>query len=103
MKKATRKEVSIKTGKCEIELISKITSRACKLADGWGLKLDFLSTEMDITACHANGCPLKLKELLAATDGNFGHDVFGIVRHIDRITGQLGECFLPRYAEGHAR
>jgi len=58
----------------------------------------FLQLNMDITATHLNGCSLKLVELLKTDDGNFAHDVFGIRRHIDRETGQLKHCFLPRYA-----
>jgi len=54
--------------------------------------------EMDLVATHANGCPLKLNELLKAGDGDFGHDVFGIRRFLDRHSGQLGGCFLPRFA-----
>jgi hypothetical protein len=54
---------------------------------------------MDITACHANGTPLRLSELADADDFNIAHDVFGISRHIDRETGQLNGCFLPRYAQ----
>ena len=53
---------------------------------------------MDLTACHRNGCPLKLGELASAEGGDFIHDVAGISRHIDRDTGELGDCFLPRYA-----
>lgn len=53
---------------------------------------------MDITACHANGNPLRLAELLKADDGNFGHDVFGIRRFIDRTTGRLMGHFRPRYS-----
>lgn len=53
---------------------------------------------MDITAVHANGNPLKLAELLATDDFNFTHDVFGITRHIDRETGKLGGCFVPRFS-----
>lgn len=54
---------------------------------------------MDITACHLNGFPLRLDDLLAADDMNFAHDVFGIRRHIDRETGKLLDCFLPRFAD----
>lgn len=54
--------------------------------------------EMDITACHSNGCQLKLIELLQADDLNFTHDVIGIRQHMDRATGKLQEHFLPRYA-----
>jgi hypothetical protein len=53
---------------------------------------------MDIDATHCNGTPLKLEELLKADDANFAHDVFGIIRHIDRTTGKLTMCFLPRYS-----
>lgn len=31
-----------------------------------------------------------------ANDSDFGHDIFGIRRHIDRITGRLGGEFQPR-------
>lgn len=54
------------------------------------------SLDMDITACHLNGCPLDLKKLLDAPAGDFGHDVFGIQRYIDRGTGRLTNCFDPR-------
>lgn len=57
---------------------------------------------MDITACHANGCPLKLRELLAAEDFNFAHDVFGIRRHLNRETAQLGDYFMLRFARGNS-
>ena len=56
------------------------------------------TTLMDIIAVHANGCPLKLSELLTAPRFDFTHDVFGIRRHLNRETGQLQDCFLPRYA-----
>lgn len=46
----------------------------------------------------ADGCPLKLEALAKADEANFAHDVFGIRRHIDRETGKLGDCFLPRFA-----
>ena len=53
---------------------------------------------MDLLATHANGTPLKLKELAEASDFDLAHDMGGIIRHIDRKTGQLTGCFLPRYA-----
>lgn len=60
--------------------------------------IDLLAADMDITACHLNGCPLDLGKLMNARDGDFGHDVFGIRRHINRTTGQLEEGFAPRCA-----
>lgn len=54
---------------------------------------------MDLTACHSNGCPLRLAELLTAPRFDFTHDVLGIRQHINRKTGQLENCFVPRYAQ----
>ena len=51
---------------------------------------------MDLTATHNNGCKLDLANLLAAQDGDFAHDVFGIREWLNRDTGQLG-CFTPRF------
>lgn len=82
----------------EHETIKKIVRRADALADEAGIKLDRLSLDMDLCAAHRNGCPLKLDALLAADDANFGHDVFGIRRYMDRRTGKLTGCFLPRFA-----
>lgn len=75
-------------------LIEKIGARATQ----WGACTSKLDTMMDITATHLNGCPLDLQRLLDADDGSFAHDVFGIARHLDRDTCQLGGCFLPRFA-----
>jgi hypothetical protein len=64
-------------------------------------KLDYRRALMDVTACHANGCPLDLAELLIAEPLDFAHDVWGIRWHINRDTGQLEHCFIPRYAAHH--
>ena len=53
---------------------------------------------MDIVATHANGCPLDLNKLLNAKAFDFFHDIYGIIKHIDRHTGELQDCFLPRCA-----
>ena len=80
-------------------LAQQITDRALALCARLGgdpcRRQDML---MDIVAVHANGCPLRLDELLTADDANFGHDVFGIRRYLDRDTGQLTRCFVPRFA-----
>lgn len=76
------------------DLIAQIVERAYE-RDPSIIQLDL---NMDITACHANGCELKLAELLVASFTDFAHDVYGIRRHIDRKSGQLINCFLPRYA-----
>jgi hypothetical protein len=53
---------------------------------------------MDITAAHCNGCPLDLVGLFAADNRDFFHDIHGIMKHIDRRTGKLTDCFIPHYA-----
>lgn len=59
---------------------------------------DRKSLEMDITACHANGCKLRLSELAEADEFNLIHDVGGIRQSMDRSTGKLRGHFLPRYS-----
>jgi hypothetical protein len=49
-----------------------------------------------IEACHCNGNPLDLQRLLEANDGDFLHDVFGIVENINRETGRIKNYFSPR-------
>jgi hypothetical protein len=82
----------------EHELIRKIVRRAVRLAQDEGIDYDVLSASMDIEACHCNGMPLDLARLADADDGTFGHDVFGIRRFINRQTGEIGGCFVPRTA-----
>ncbi|MGU2439534.1 DUF6874 family protein [Burkholderia cenocepacia] len=79
-----------------IELVSK---RYQALLKSKGLpSVDALDLHMDLTACHANGCPMEWEHLNAADDFTLAHDVGGIRRHINRRTGQLEDCFLPRCA-----
>ncbi len=77
----------------EKELVRKIAARAEKE----GLTKDVQSTEMDITACHKD-VPLHLQELLDSDAADFGHDVLGIARFLDRKTGKLEGHFCPRFA-----
>lgn len=83
------------TSKLEHLLIHKIAIRAVTMATD---EYDLLSAEVDITAVHTNDTALDLEKLLKADNANFGHDVFGIRRFIDRKTGKLGGCFSPRCA-----
>src|SRR3972149_1191697 len=92
------KTPNFNTSTKEFRIIVRIVKRAEKLARKFlGQPTDRTSLWMDIAATH-NTCPLKLEELLAADDANFSHDIFNIVRHMDRKTGELGGCFLPRFA-----
>jgi hypothetical protein len=60
--------------------------------------VDKMSMQMDLTACHANGCPMDFAKLLNAPKFDFKHDVIGIYRHVSRTDGTLAGFFLPRCA-----
>lgn len=83
----------------DAHLIRKIVDRAIAVGLKHGARFDRMSTQMDITACHANGNPLRLDDLLAADDFNFLHDIVGIERHLNRDTGKLMNCFSPRFTK----
>lgn len=78
----------------EVSIIRQIAARAHLL-----LGRNFTNVAMDVDAVHANGCPLLLAELRDAPDGDFAHDIAGITIHLNRRTGKLEGCFLPRYAK----
>ena len=82
----------------EIQLILAIVKRFEAITEG-GVPLERLTLVMDVEACHCNGCPLDLEALAnAARDVDLVHDVAGIHRHLNRETGELEDCFRPRYA-----
>ena len=91
--------VSFNCSRTEARLLSKIAKRAVEKATELNMPIEFSDMEMDLTACHCNGNPLDLEKLLSAPDGDFGHDVFGIRRHLDRSTGELTQCFVPRCSQ----
>lgn len=96
--------VSFRTNELDRILIRSIVARAMRDKE-LAPVLDFAeegddearqTLTMDLSACHANGCPINLVRLLDADDVTFGHDVTGIQRHIDRRTGKLRRGFGPR-------
>jgi hypothetical protein len=93
---------SFSTSAEDAKLIRLIVDRAMEHRGAVAAGLDRMCLSMDITAAHCNGNPLRLLELLNADAFNFTHDVFGIVRHIDRETGKLGGCFRPRFTQRNA-
>lgn len=84
--------------KRESETIIKIMLRAASCMNFEQRGGNRLEVTMDLTACHLNGCPLDLEGLLSAENDDLIHDVSGIMRHINRKTGRLEDCFVPRYA-----
>lgn len=92
--------VSFRANALERIVIRKIAKRA--IAELQALSVagcTELDIQMDVTACHANGCPLRLDELLAANPFDFAHDIFGIRRFLDRTTGKIDAArFDPRFS-----
>lgn len=98
--------VSFAVSPGDYRLIEQIAERATRLHIRFGIggpAWRLQDAQMDITAVHANGTPLRLCDLLLADDANFGHDVFGIRRYLNRNTGQLTSCFVPRFAAPHTK
>lgn len=78
----------------EREVLEAIYKRATKKNPG----INKTNFTMDMEATHCNGCRLDLDKLLNFPDFDFWHDLHGIANHIDRHTGELKDCFLPRCA-----
>lgn len=84
-----------------LSLIQQIAVRADKdiFSRYAHISQSILTTEMDLSACHAQGCELDFERLLAAPAEDFEHDILGIRRHLNRETGYLEDFFVPRYAK----
>jgi hypothetical protein len=87
------RNINFTTTREDAEIITAIVSRAVKEDS----RLDPTTLMMDLSAANANDCGLRLADFLAAPDYDFLHDVYGIYRHMNRETGKLEGCFIPRY------
>jgi len=85
--------VTPKVTKEDYELIHKIAVRAEKEL---GIPVRIFS--MDLEHVHGCGNPLRLQEMLDGETSDFNHDVKGITVFLDRTTGQLTDCFSPRFS-----
>lgn len=74
----------------ELALIGLIARRAAM-----DLGVNFIDTQMDLTVVHFKN-PLRLGEFLESDGKTFSHDIAGIACHLDRETGELLDCFLPK-------
>jgi hypothetical protein len=78
------------------DFILQCATRARAIYEEQGVPFDAFECNMDLTATHNHGCPMDFAKLLAAPDFDFIHDIAGIRRHINRETGQIENCFMPR-------
>ena len=62
--------------------------------------IDRLQLHMDLEHAHEE-VKMDLIQLLNFQDVDFIHDVDGIRRHMNRRTGELMNCFLPRCARSN--
>jgi hypothetical protein len=95
-------KVSFNCPAAEKSIIRKISRRARDLYLDHKIDRGAMDIEMDVTATHCNGNPLRLDDLLNADDFNFLHDISGIARHLDRDTGKLADFFSPRFSKRQA-
>jgi len=96
----TTSAISFDVSASDAALIDGIVRRATGLGLTRKRGSRAIDLQMDLSACQASGAGtrLRLAELLDADDFNFIHDVDGITSHLNRETGQLENCFLPRFA-----
>ena len=81
----------------EAATITAICGRVAQLSVRHEVSFDFARAERYLIAAHQR-TPLQLVELLRASNFDITHDVFGIMRHGDPRTGEMRDCFLPRYS-----
>lgn len=89
-------KVSFKATKKEYVAALAIVVRA--VTEGLTESRDAMDRMMDIIATNANGCPIDMERMVDFDAFNFRHDFLGIVAHMDRKTGKLTDCFVPRCA-----
>jgi hypothetical protein len=94
------KEVSFDATPDERRAIERCAKRAAALGlDDFNFTHDngvYVEIQMDLTAVHANGCPMDFKKLESFDDFNFMHDIVGIRDCLDRRSGKLLRNFSPR-------
>ncbi len=88
-------EISFKIDGMDADHMSRVVARVLQERP----QTDRMSLVLDLSACHANGMPLDFQAMADAPRSfDFWHDIHGIQRHIDRETGKLQHCFVPRFA-----
>jgi len=89
-------EKTMQSAREEYIKISSIIDRYNELRVDIGFEpISKITLMMDIE--NADKCvPLNLDKLLEFKDSDFAHDMGGIITNMNRETGQLENCFVPR-------
>jgi hypothetical protein len=82
----------------ERAILRKISDRAAELSIEFEIPYPTLELEMDLLAAREDIVTLDLRRLLDSPIADFSHDIFGIRRFINRTTGEVEGCFVPRCA-----
>ena len=86
----------LKTTQSETLLIQGIINRFERVIMS---NVDHMSVLMDLEYAHAQ-FNLNLLDLYhKASDDDVFHDVWGIIQNMNRDTGEVENCFLPRYTK----
>lgn len=95
----------VSTSREDMATIHKIVDRFVDLCKAHGLAMvqdhgtvvaSSMVLGLDLCLAHCRA-PLHLQRLLMASDDDLTHDVAGIARNVDRLTGHLREGFTPRH------
>jgi len=81
--------------------VDAIVTRAVEAFAKFGVHVTRIHMRMNLSAAHAV-CPLDLARLAAADNFNFTHDIGGIEKHLNKTTGEIEDCFVPRFARREA-
>lgn len=84
----------------DMYFIDRIANRAEELNVDFGEDRDDTDLRLDIQCVHET-IGLRLEDMLGADDFNFLHDIYGIMDHLDRETGEMLDFFIPRFV-GHS-
>lgn len=92
-------KVSFQVGLRDHATADACAKRAIELGLSGRGKWAPLHIHMDLVAVKANGMPeLDFGRLLNSSGQDFAHDIVGIERNLNRQTGKLENCFVPRAA-----
>ncbi len=78
------------------DLVAQIADRVERKRNQDDHEFDRMRLMIDIISAVEADPKINLKTLLSFPDGSFFHDVAGIQKHIDRETGKMTDCFVPR-------
>lgn len=96
-------QINFKVSPESLDLIAKVADRFQEMEEFAGVtrraRRERFGIIMDFCANQNSSTPVDLAALLKADNREFVHDAFGIARHINRETGELMDCFLPRFVK----